>query len=414
MVASVRLGIVCPYSLSIPGGVQHQVLGLARALRSMGVEAQVLAPCDGPPPEPWVSPLGASVPAAGNGSVAPIAPDPSAALRTIRALRDEQFDIVHLHEPLVPAPCLTALLFSDAPLVGTFHRAGEIAWYRPIRGPARWAAGRLKLRCAVSTLALATARQALGGEYELLWNGIDVDLAMAAEPWPTSGPTVLFLGRHEPRKGLAVLVEAVVRYDVDAHVWVIGEGPQTAGLREATLGDPRFEWLGTVGEEEKRRRLRGADVLAAPSLHGESFGVVLLEGMAAGTTVVASNIAGYANVARAVEGRPARPPGRRHRAGGGAAPGAGRWPGDRGHAPVRLRAGGGALHGRAGPALPAAVRTAAGRLSRAGPQRAPGWSAAAPSARPVGTGRSMIGGYGSRALGTQCGRCLQESPAAPS
>jgi phosphatidylinositol alpha-mannosyltransferase len=137
----VRLGIVCPYSLSIPGGVQHQVLGLGRALRSMGVEARVLAPCDGPPPEPWVSPLGASVPAAGNGSVAPIAPDPSAALRTIRVLRDEQFDIVHLHEPLVPAPCLTALLFSDAPLVGTFHRAGEIAWYRPIRGPAPAGAG---------------------------------------------------------------------------------------------------------------------------------------------------------------------------------------------------------------------------------------------------------------------------------
>ena len=304
-----RLGIVCPYSLSIPGGVQHQVLGLGRALRSMGVEARVLAPCDGPPPEPWVSPLGASVPAAGNGSVAPIAPDPSAALRTIRVLRDEQFDIVHLHEPLVPAPCLTALLFSDAPLVGTFHRAGEIAWYRPIRGPARWAAGRLKLRCAVSTIALATARQALGGEYVLLWNGIDVELAAAAEPWPTSGPTVLFLGRHEPRKGLAGLVEAVVKHDVDARIWVIGEGPQTAALREATLGDHRFEWLGTVGEEEKRRRLRGADVLAAPSLHGESFGVVLLEGMAAGTTVVASNISGYANVARASKDALLVPPG---------------------------------------------------------------------------------------------------------
>jgi phosphatidylinositol alpha-mannosyltransferase len=305
----VRLGIVCPYSLSIPGGVQHQVLGLARALRATGVEARVLAPCDGPPPEPWVSPLGASVPTAGNGSVAPIAPDPSAALRTIRALRDEQFDIVHLHEPLVPAPCLTALLFSDAPLVGTFHRAGEIAWYRTIRGPARWAARRLELRCAVSSLALATARQALGGEYELLWNGIDVDQASAAEPWPTSGPTVLFLGRHEPRKGLAVLIEAVVRNDIDAHVWVIGDGPQTANLREATLGDPRFEWLGTVGEEDKRRRLRGADVLAAPSLRGESFGVVLLEGMAAGTTIVASNIPGYANVARQSKDALLVPPG---------------------------------------------------------------------------------------------------------
>ncbi len=152
-------------------------------------------------------------------------PDPSAALRTIRALRDEQFDIVHLHEPLVPAPTLTALLFSDGPLVGTFHRAGDIAWYRAIRAPARWAPKRGALRCAVSTLALDTARQALGGDYELVWNGIDVDLVSAAEPWPTSGPTVLFLGRHEPRKGLAVLVEAVVRYGVDAQIWVAGEGP---------------------------------------------------------------------------------------------------------------------------------------------------------------------------------------------
>ena len=146
--------------------------------------------------------------------------------------------------------------------------------------------------------------------------------------------------------------------------WVIGEGPQTAGLREATLGDPRFEWLGTVGEQEKRRRLRGADVLAAPSLHGESFGVVLLEGMAAGTTVVASNISGYANVARASKDAfwchratpPPWPP-----------PCARRWPAARRSRPcaVRLRAGGGALHGRAGPPLLGAVRAALLALKRA-------------------------------------------------
>ncbi|MGH9104612.1 MAG: glycosyltransferase family 4 protein [Acidimicrobiales bacterium] len=293
-----RVGVICPYSLSTPGGVQGQVLGIARALRATGVEARVLAPCDGPPPDPWVSPLGASVPTAANGSIAPIAPDPAAALRTIRVLRDERFDIVHLHEPLVPGPTLTALLFSDGPLVGTFHRAGDITWYRGIKGPGRWALRRLALRCAVSGLALATARQALGGDYELVWNGIDVDLVNTVEPWPTSGPTVLFLGRHEPRKGLAVLVEAVVKHGVDAKIWVVGDGPQHTSLRGSTLGDARFEWLGTVGEEEKLRRLRGADVLAAPSLHGESFGVVLLEGMAARAAVVASDIPGYAQVAR--------------------------------------------------------------------------------------------------------------------
>ncbi|HXW81578.1 MAG TPA: glycosyltransferase family 4 protein [Acidimicrobiales bacterium] len=293
-----RVGIVCPYSLSIPGGVQGQVLGIAGALRRMGVEARVLAPCDGPPPETWVSPLGGSVAAAGNGSIAPIAPGPAASLRTIRALRDERFDIVHLHEPFVPGPTLTALLFSDGPLIGTFHRAGEISWYRAMRGAGRRVAKRLAVRCAVSALALDTASQAFGGKYELVWNGIDVELVSAAAPWPTGGPTVLFLGRHEPRKGLAVLIEAVVRYGIEARIWVAGEGPETSRLKESTLGDPRFEWLGTVGEEEKLRRLRGADVLAAPSLHGESFGMVLLEGMAAGTAVVASRIPGYANVAR--------------------------------------------------------------------------------------------------------------------
>ncbi len=293
-----RVGLVCPYSLSIPGGVQGQVLGLAKALRDEGVEARVLAPCDGPPPDPCVCPLGASVPTAANGSVAPIAPDPAAALRTIRALRDEDFDVVHVHEPLVPGPSLTALLSADGPLVGTFHRSGPIAWYRYVRPLARWAARRLALRCAVSELALATAKEALGGDYELLWNGVDVELISAAAPWPARGPTVLFVGRHEPRKGLDVLVEAVVHHGVDAHVWVAGNGPQTRSLQERALGDPRFEWLGVISEEEKLSRMRGAHVLAAPSLHGESFGVVLLEAMAAGAAVVASDLPGYRSVAR--------------------------------------------------------------------------------------------------------------------
>src|SRR5205085_9019727 len=108
----------------LPGGVQGQVVGLARALRTLGHEARVLAPCDGPPPDAGVTPLGKSIPLAANGSVAPIAPDASCALRTIRALRDEDFDVVHLHEPLVPGPCMTTALIKHAPLVGTFHAAG--------------------------------------------------------------------------------------------------------------------------------------------------------------------------------------------------------------------------------------------------------------------------------------------------
>ena len=110
-----RVGLVCPYSLTLPGGVQGQVLGLARSLRAMGHEARVLGPCDGPPPDVGVTPLGDCVPLAANGSVAPIAPDASCALRTIRALRDEEFDVLHLHEPLVPGPTMTALIAASTP-----------------------------------------------------------------------------------------------------------------------------------------------------------------------------------------------------------------------------------------------------------------------------------------------------------
>jgi phosphatidylinositol alpha-mannosyltransferase len=249
-----------------------------------------------------VTPLGVSIPTAANGSMAAIAPDPAAALRTLRSLRDENFDVVHLHEPLVPGPVLTALVSSDTPLVGTFHRAGAFALSRTIRPLARWAAGRLAVRCAVSAEAEATAAAELGGTYERVWNGIDVPVFATATPWPRSGDPeeriVLFVGRHEPRKGLAVLLEAMRRLGPAVHLWVAGEGPQTARLREATLGDSRVEWLGAIGDGEKCRRLRAADVLCAPSLHGESFGVVLLEGMAAGICVVASDLPGYRNVAR--------------------------------------------------------------------------------------------------------------------
>src|SRR5690242_9873833 len=109
----VRVGLVCPYSLTVPGGVQGQVLGLARALRTLGHDVRVLAPSDGPPPDAGVTPLGKSIPMSSNGSWAPIAPDPSCALRTIRALRDEAFDVVHLHEPFCPGPTLTSMLFTD-------------------------------------------------------------------------------------------------------------------------------------------------------------------------------------------------------------------------------------------------------------------------------------------------------------
>jgi phosphatidylinositol alpha-mannosyltransferase len=194
-------------------------------------------------------------------------------------------------------------------MVGTFHRAGESSWYRALRPLGIWAAKHLAVRAAVSEEARAAVVRLFGGTYEVVWNGIDFARFRDAEPWPTTGPTVLFVGRHEPRKGLAVLLEAFGDLPADVRLWVASEGPETARLRQATRDDARIEWLGLIGEREKHRRIRGADVLCAPSLHGESFGVVLLEGMAAGTAVVASDLVGYRNVARPDQDALLSPPG---------------------------------------------------------------------------------------------------------
>jgi phosphatidylinositol alpha-mannosyltransferase len=293
----VRIGLVCPYSLTIPGGVQGQVMGLGRALRAMGHDARVLGPCDGPPPDSSVTPLGRSVPTSANGSVAPLAPDPSAQLRTIRALRDEDFDVVHLHEPLAPGPTMTALLFGSAPLVGTFHAAGESAAYRYLTVAVRRMAKRLDLRCAVSPDAVDLAQRYLGGTYELLYNGIEVERFAEGPVHPAEGPTVFFLGRHEPRKGLEVLLAALGDLPPDVRVWVGGDGPQTTELRERYGRDPRVEWLGRISDEERNARLRGCTVYCSPSVRGESFGMVLLEAMAAGAALVASDLDGHRNVA---------------------------------------------------------------------------------------------------------------------
>jgi phosphatidyl-myo-inositol alpha-mannosyltransferase len=298
-----RVGIVCPYSLSVPGGVQAQALGLARELRHRGHEARVLGPCDGPPPEPFVTPLGDSLPLSANGSIAPLAPDPSAALRTLRVLADEQFDVLHLHEPLAPGPTSTALMVHSAPTVGTFHAAGTSASYR-ILGPAlSRLIRRIDHKVVVSKDALELVRSHLGGDYEVLFNGVELEAIRSVVEWPAertespARPTVFFCGRHEERKGLRVLVDAVVSADLDVDVWIGSDGPDTAELTAATAGDRRFHWLGRVTDAEKFARLRTADVFCAPSLHGESFGVVLIEAMAAGTTVVASSLDGYRNVA---------------------------------------------------------------------------------------------------------------------
>ena len=290
--------MVCPYSISVPGGVQEQVLGLSRALRAKGHPTRILAPSDGPPPDGWVTPLGNSIPTAANGSVAPIAPDLSAQLRLIRAVRDEGFDVLHLHEPMVPGATMTAALLKPTPLVGTFHAAGTSASYEYLSPALRWLANRLDVRVVVSAEAEALAFDHIGGTYERLFNGIEIERFAEVEPWPTVGRTILFLGRHEPRKGLDVLLEAMPMLPADVTVWIGSDGPDTERLKLHYAGDPRLQWLGRLSDEEKRRRLRGADIFCAPSLRGESFGVVLLEAMAAGAAIVAADLSGYRLVAR--------------------------------------------------------------------------------------------------------------------
>ena len=295
-----RIAMVSPYSLTIPGGVQHQVLGLARELRRMGHEVRVLGPCDGPPPEPFVTPLGNSLPTAANGSSVPLAPDPSAALRTLRALNDEAFDILHLHEPMAPGPTQTALMLRLAPMVGTFHSAGDIAWYRRVRKGVEWLGTHLDHRVAVSVAARDMAARHVGGTFELLYNGIDVQTYRRPHVTREPSPTILFCGRHEPRKGLEILLDAFLLMPNHHRLWVCSDGPQIADVRKRYSRDPqvaaRIEWLGQVSEPEKLDRLARCSVFCAPSLHGESFGLVLLEAMAAQTPVVASDIDGYRDV----------------------------------------------------------------------------------------------------------------------
>jgi phosphatidylinositol alpha-mannosyltransferase len=297
---ALRIGIIAPYSLSVPGGVQAQVLGLARELRRQGHEARVLGPCDGPPPEPFVTPLGNSLPTAANGSMAPLAPDASAALRTIRALRDEQFDVIHVHEPLAPGPPMTTLVMGGAPIVGTFHAAGMSTSYRVFKPLLDRLLRRIDVKVVVSKDALELVESHFphhAGGFRMLFNGVDIATIAAAPPVQASGPTIFFCGRHEQRKGLAVLLEAFAKLPADARLWIGSDGPDSTALRARFSGDDRISWLGRIDDAEKFGRLRGASVFCAPSLHGESFGVVLIEAMAAQTPVVASALDGYRNVA---------------------------------------------------------------------------------------------------------------------
>ena len=267
---------------------------------------------------------GHSVSVRANGSIAPVSVSFADARSALKQMRSFDPHVVHIHEPFAPGlPYLLLTARDMAPLIGTFHRSGASVLYRvlrPVTGPL---VRRLAIRCAVSEAAASTAAAALGGTFEVLFNGIETDRFAQVPPWPTDGPTALFLGRHEERKGLAVLLEAweqMNRTKGFPHVgepvasgrpvlWVAGDGPETESLKRRHPESGTVQWLGVVDEDEKVRRLLAADLLAAPALGGESFGMVLLEAMAARTVVVASDIDGYRDAAggRAVLAAPGDP-----------------------------------------------------------------------------------------------------------
>jgi phosphatidylinositol alpha-mannosyltransferase len=300
----VKIAMLSPYSLSRPGGVQGQVLGLARALRSLGHQVTVLGPDESDPvggvegsDRPDVFVVGRSTGLRSNGSVAPVTVSPIAAMRAERFVRHGGFDVLHVHEPLAPVAAYGFVLHASVPMVGTYHRAGVSRWV-PLLKPLVYAVGsRLQVRVAVSEAARDTAMRSSKGVYEVLYNGVDMERFARAEPVPSDRPTVLFLGRHETRKGLSVLLDAFALLERPAVLWVAGDGPQSEVQHRRHPESDRVKWLGILNEEEVTARLLGADVLCAPSLRGESFGMVVLEGMAARCAVVASDLPGYRSAA---------------------------------------------------------------------------------------------------------------------
>jgi phosphatidyl-myo-inositol alpha-mannosyltransferase len=296
---TLRIAMVSPYSLSRPGGVQGQVFGLSRALRTLGHQVTIVGPAVPDESLPVdagdLFVVGTPTELRSNGSVAPVALSPASVVRAQRYVQTGGFDVAHLHEPLAPMTAYGLLLTAPLPLVGTYHRAGVSRWVPLLKPLVELAGRRLEVRVAVSEAARDTGERSSGGPFEVLFNGVDMDRYEHASPIrdDEGRPVVLFLGRHERRKGLEVLLDAFERVDRPAVLWVAGEGPATEVQRRRHPESDRVHWLGMLPDDQVPRRLAGADVLCAPSLYGESFGMVLLEGMAARCSVVASDIAGY-------------------------------------------------------------------------------------------------------------------------
>jgi phosphatidyl-myo-inositol alpha-mannosyltransferase len=317
-----RIALVCPYSWTYPGGVTRHIEALAEEFLARGHDVRVLAPYDPPdrlsatlhrgaapeqrrPPD-YLIPLGRTVGVPMNGAVSNLPPTPHAVTTMRGALARGGFDVVHIHEPNAPLVAWDAVLSTDAPLVGTFHCYSESRVSNNVANllGMRRRYNRLRARIAVSEAAAWTGRRFYGGHYRVIPNGVDLDPDLDARgrtgspPDPAAPLRIVFVGQVVERKGLPVLLRAfeALREHIPATLEVVGaDWGEVAPL---LLDECGVRALGKVSDEDKRRAVREADVLAAPSLGGESFGMVLTEAFAAGTPVVASDIAGYREVVR--------------------------------------------------------------------------------------------------------------------
>lgn len=302
-----RVGIVCPYSLDQPGGVQFHVRDLAEALIARGHEVSVLAPADDDTPVPaYVTSAGGAVPVPYNGSVARVAFGPVAAARVRRWLGEGRFDVLHLHEPIGPSLSLLALWAATGPIVATWHMAiVRSRAYQAAYPLVRPSLEKVSARIAVSEDARRTLVQHVGGDAVVIPNGVFVDRFATAAPRPEwqgtpQAPTLAFLGRlDEPRKGFEVLAAALPRLRErvpGVRVLVAGRGDVDAARRRCGPHADAVTFLGAVSEPDKASLLRSVDAYVAPHTGGESFGIVLVEAMSAGTCVVASDLGAFRRV----------------------------------------------------------------------------------------------------------------------
>jgi phosphatidyl-myo-inositol alpha-mannosyltransferase len=300
-----RIGMICPYSFDVPGGVQSHVLQLAEVTRARGHEVSVLAPASPHTSLPdYVVSGGKAVPIPYNKSVARLRFGPATHRKVKKWLAEGDFDVLHLHEPNAPSLSMLALNIAEGPIVATFHTSTTKSLTLSVfQGILRPMHEKIVGRIAVSDLARRWQMEALGTDAVEIPNGVDVESFASAPPldgYPRPGKTVLFLGRYgEPRKGMTVLLEAlprVVERNPDVQLLIVGRGDEDELREQAGELVDHIRFLGQVDDAGKASAMRSADVYCAPNTGGESFGIVLVEAMAAGTPVVASDLDAFRRV----------------------------------------------------------------------------------------------------------------------